>query len=106
MKSNSEHYPELTIQSNGKTQINYDISEVTKEEMDGKKRQSYDYDYVEVEGEVTRAKVIDAVISNIHSKDAELALINNELVNPGTLEYKEYQALRVKAKKIADIVLA
>ena len=106
MKSNSEHYPELTIQSNGKTQINYDISEITKEEMDGKKRQSYDYDYVEVEGEVTRAKVIDAVISNIHSKDAELALINNELANPGTLEYKEYQALRVKAKKIADIVLA
>ena len=106
MKSNSEHYPELTIQSNGKTQINYDISEITKEEMDGKKRQSYDYDYIEAEGEITRAKVIDAVISNIHSKDAELALINNELANPGTLEYKEYQALRVKAKKIADIVLA
>ena len=104
MKSNSDHYPKLTIQSYGKTQINYNISEATKEEMDGKKRQSYDYDYVEIAGEVTRAKVIDAIISDVYKKDAEIALINNEIANSGTPEYNAYQVLRSRAKEIADSI--
>jgi len=104
MKSNSDHYPKLTIQSNGKTQINYNISEATKEEIDGTKRQSYDYEYVEIAGDVTRAKIIDAIVSDVHKKDAEIALINNEIANPGTPEYNVYQVLRSRAKEIADSI--
>ena len=103
MRSNSDHYPEQIIKSNGKTQIRYDIEKVTREDMNGS-RTSYDYTYVEVSGEVTRAKIIDAIISSVYTKDVEIAMINNQLTSPGTKEYAEYQALRVKAKEIADTV--
>ena len=61
---------------------------------------SYDYDYVEIEGGVTRDKVIDAIICTRYTKDAEIALINNELANPGTSEYVEYQAFRKFVKEV------
>jgi hypothetical protein len=99
MKSNSDRIPERITQSAGKFQIAYNITEVVKED-----RTSYDYDYVAVD-EVTRAKIINAIIAEVHSPDAELALINNELASPGTEEYAEYQALRAFAKSVADEVM-
>jgi len=105
MKSNSDTLPLSTVKSNGLTQVRYDAVEVTKEDPDGKIRKSFDFTYVEVEGTLTRAKIIDAIITNVHSKDSELALINNELASTGTEQYIAYQALRVHAKEIADAVL-
>ena len=67
-------------------------------------RTSYDYDYVAID-EVTRPKIINAIIAEVHTKDAELALINNELASPGTPEYAAYQALRTHAKEVAKEVL-
>jgi len=104
MKSNSDRIPEKISQSAGKYIIAYNITEVTKENMDGNPRTSYNYDYVAID-EVTRAKIINAIIADVHTKDAELALINNELSSPGTTEYTEYQALRLMAKQVADEVL-
>lgn len=104
MKSSSDHSPELTIQSNGKTQIRFNIVPFTRTMMD-KEQSGYNYDYVEIVGEITRAKIIDAIISDVYKNDAEIALINNELANPGTPEYAAYQALRIKAKEIAGSVL-
>jgi len=104
MKSNSDHVPELISSSAGKYQVAYNITEVTREDIDGKVRKSYDYDYVAI-NELTRAKIIDAIISDVHTKDAEIALINNELASPGTKEYADYQALRTFAKSVADEVL-
>ena len=104
MKSNSDRIPERISQSAGKFQIAYNITEVVKEDMEGNQRTSYDYDYVAID-EVTRAKIINAIIAEVHTKDAELALINNELASPGTEEYAEYQALRQHAKEIATEVL-
>lgn len=103
MKSNSNHVPERISQSAGKYQVAYNIAETVKEEM-GESRTSYDYDYVAVD-KVDRATIIDAVIADTYSKDAELALINNELASPGTAEYAAYQALRQHAKEIAAEVL-
>ena len=111
MRSSSDHYPEITIQSNGKTQVRYNITQVTKIMMD-KEHQCYDFDYVEVDGELTRAKIIDAIIAAQFTKDAEIALINNEIAliknainSPGTEGYKEYQLLRKKAKEIAAVII-
>jgi hypothetical protein len=101
VKHGSDTYPEIIIKSAGKTQVRYDIEETEFEEMDGTKRVCYDFSYVAIEGELTRAKIIDAIIADVHGKDAEIALINNELANPGTAEYAAYQALRTHAKEVA-----
>jgi len=105
MKSNSDSIPLTTVKSNGLTQVRYDAVEVTRENPDGSTKTSYDFTYVEIEGELTRSKIINAIISEVHSKDAELALINNELASPGTEQYTAYQLLRAHAKAIADAVL-
>jgi len=105
MKGNSDKYPKIVVQSNGKTQIRYNVLEVTKEDMNRTPRTSFYFDYIEIEGELVRDKIIDCIVSNVHTKSAELALINNEIANPGTLEYKEYQLLRINAKEVADEVL-
>ena len=106
IKHGSDTYPETITKSAGKTHVRYDIEESEFEEMDGTKRTCYDFSYVAIEGELTRAKIIDAIIvDEIGNKDAELALINNELASPGTEEYAAYQALRTHAKEIADKVL-
>jgi len=105
MKGNSDIQPKIIVKSNDKTQVRYNILEVTKEDMNREPRISFDFDYVEIEGELTREKIIIAIIANNHSKDDELALINNEIANPGTKEYAEYQLLRTNAKAIASEIL-
>lgn len=105
MKGNSDNYPQIIEKSAGKTHVRYDIKETTQGDMDGESRVSYNFSYVEIDGELARGKIINAIIGDIHTKDTEIALINNEIANPGTSEYIEYQALRVKAKEIAASVL-
>jgi len=106
IKHGSDTFPETIIKSAGKTHVRYDIEETEFEEMDGTKRTCYDFSYVAIEGELTRAKIIDAIIADeVGSKDAEIALINNELASPGTAEYAAYQALRTHAKEVAKEVL-
>ena len=106
VKHGSDTYPEIIVKSAGKTQVRYDIAGSEFEEMDGTKRACYNFSYVAIEGELTRAKIIDAIIADeIGSKDAEIALINNELASPGTEEYAAYQALRTHAKEVSAEVL-
>ena len=105
MKGNSDTYPEIAIKSNNKTQIRFNIVETTIEDINHDSRICYNFEYVEIEGELSRNKIISAVIGNSYSIEAELALINNELSNLGTneqIEYAEYQTLREYAKTIAD----
>jgi len=71
MKSTSDHYPELTVQSNDKTQVRYNVTEATKTEMDGSKKTVYDFDYVEIEGEVTKEKIIEAILLSTQPKESE-----------------------------------
>ena len=106
IKHGSDTFPETIIKSAGKTHVRYDIEETEFTEMDGTKRACYNFSYVAIEGELTRAKIIDAIIKDeIGNKDAEIALINNELASPGTEEYAAYQALRNHAKEVAAEVL-
>jgi len=57
------------------------------------------------EHELKEPETVKRKMQSFMGRDAELALINNELASPGTEEYAEYQALRVKAKDIAREVL-
>ena len=104
MKGNSVVRPEIMVKSEGKTQVIYNVVEVTKEDMEGNSVVSFDYDYAEVVGEVTRGKIISSIISQTYSKEDELALINDELLSPSTKEYREYQSLRTFAKDTAAIM--
>jgi len=102
MKSNSNTVPETFIKSKRNTHFNFNIVETTKEDMDGKPRISFDYDYVEIEGTITRDKLISAIIEDKYSKDAELALLHNKMVGRHLEEYDEYLAFRVEIKAIVD----
>jgi hypothetical protein len=72
MRSSSDHYPELTIMSNDKTQVRYNITEVTRTDMNGTTRQAYDYDYIELEGEVTKERIIEAILQATQPKPEPL----------------------------------
>ena len=51
----ADTYPETIVKSAGKTQVRYDIEEVIFDDM-GTQRTSYNFTYVAIEGELTRAK--------------------------------------------------
>jgi hypothetical protein len=105
MKGNSDNYPKIIEKSNNKTQIRYNITEITIIDMNDESRICYNFEYVEIEGELTRNKIITAIIANIYSIDAEIALINNKieiLDSNSETEYQDYQILRALAKTVAD----
>ena len=93
MKGQSDNEPEKFVISNGRTQVNYNIisEEVTDERGT---RIVWNYDIVEVEGKVTKAKVIEAMqkadadsseivpddIATQHS-DAKSALVLSAIAN-------------------------
>ncbi len=60
MKAQSDTIPESFVESNGKTQVNYNIRTVSLTDEKGT-RTAYEYDYVEIDGNVTKLKVIDAL---------------------------------------------
>ncbi len=60
MKAQSDTIPESFVKSNGKTQVNYNIQSIVKIDEKGT-RTIYIYDYVEIDGEVTKNKFIDAL---------------------------------------------
>ena len=61
MKAQSDTEPERFIKSRGKTQFNYNIHQVTIEDPDGSTRTAYEYDYIEIEGKITKAKILAAL---------------------------------------------
>jgi len=105
MKGNSCSYPEIVVKSAGKTQVRFNVLKVVRDGLGVSSYSSFDFDYVEIEGELLRAKIIDAVISLYYSKSDELSLINNELAKPGSEEFAVYQTRRVLAKSVADLVI-
>jgi len=96
MKSQSGHNPGIMVKSNGKTQVNYNI--ISKEVTDEYgTRTIWEYDYVEVEGKVTRQKVINA-INNIN-EDSE-----QEIVTPDDI-YLETEQTKINKKAIKTAYL-
>lgn len=97
----SDSMPQKIRIKNNRIRIFYDTQE---EVIEGKKR--YKYLYSDVSINPSRSELIDTIISDKYSKDAEIALINNEIASPGTSEYLEYQNYRNHAKEIADSILS
>lgn len=101
MKAQSDNWPEKFSKSNGKTQFNYNIQAVEKTDEHGT-RTIYEYDYVEIEGEVTRNKLIEALIRTRYRASDELALSHNNAIGKDTTEYTDFQAYRTQVKAIVD----
>jgi len=108
MKANANTRPEDIIRCKKVTIVNYNIKEVTITDMDGEPRQTYNYDCVEIGKEITRDKLISAIIRDKYSEDAELALLHNKMVSKDLAEYEEYeeyQAFRAEIKVMVDEIL-
>jgi hypothetical protein len=93
MEAQSDTKPERFIKSRGKTQFAYNIHQVTIEDPESKIRTVFEYDYVEIENKITKAKIIKAL------EDAELEL--EEEFDPSEIEstFKEVK----EAIKLSDI---
>ena len=102
MKVQSDHIPEPFVKSRGKTQVNYNIEKITVEDMNGQTRTAYEYDMVEIEGEVTRDKIISAILTAEHSIDEQIAIMYNKMMVKDVEEYDAYQNRRAEVKQIAD----
>ena len=61
MKAQSDTKPNRLIRSRGKTQVAHNIKPIVVEDMDGESRTAWEYDYVEIEGRVTRSKILAAI---------------------------------------------
>ena len=61
MKAQSDTEPERLVKSRGRTQFAYNIHQITIEDQNGQKRMAFEYDYVEIEGNVTKAKILKAM---------------------------------------------
>ena len=105
MKVQSDHIPESLVKSRGKTQVNYNIEEITVEDMDNEPRTAYEYDMVVIEGEVTRDKIISTILTAGHSINEQIAILFNERAGRDIAEYNVYQTKRVDVKAIADHII-
>jgi len=61
MQASSDIKPAKFVKSRGKTQVNYNIHQVDVKDIDGKSRKIWQYEYVEIEGPVTKAKFKEAL---------------------------------------------
>lgn len=78
MKGISDTEPERIVKGCNISHYNYNIGQIEVEDPDGTMRIAYQYDYVEIEGKLTKAKVIKAL------KDSKLDI--SEPCNPEELE--------------------
>ena len=105
MKAQSDTHPPAQIKSRGKTQVNFNVREVEiTDEMDSKPRTAYEYDVVTIEGEVTRDKIVSAILTAEYPIDAQMAILFNKMKAKDIKEYTAYQAKRTTAKEIADAI--
>lgn len=64
MKGQSDTKPPAFLKSAGRTQALYNAVSKEVTDMEGKTKTIWEYDYVELEGEVTKAKVMEAIQKN------------------------------------------
>lgn len=111
MKSNSNDKPLVFLKlGNGAWHYNYNIEEVEREDENGEKTKSFDYDTVQVWGTPTNASVKKAVIAEHWDVTQEINFANNyERFKLGLTkdesfrdEYVEYLKKTDEIKKMVD----
>ena len=88
MKAQSDTKPNRLTKSRGKTQVAYNIKPIVVEDVDGEPRTVWEYDYVEIEGQVTRGKILAAIQAQKLEEedeietDAEIEEIEAQFIRP------------------------
>lgn len=83
MKAQSDQEPGRFVKSSGKTQFNYNIHQITIEYIEGTPRTAYEYNYIEIEGEVTKAKIVAAM------SDTELEVVEEFTAEEVETQYND-----------------
>lgn len=114
-KSEFDLQPSLIVHEGTQVRINFDVEEVEKEfpSMDGEetiKRKIWEAYVVRLDAPLTRSRIVDAIVTAGYPNDVMQAVQNNYLANPkdkdAKAEMDDMQAWRVKAKQVADDVMA
>lgn len=100
MKSYSTTKPEAYQVLGSALRIHWDMVEMTREGMDGQPETQWESNEAVCSTTDDRHTLIERIIGSVYSTGAELAAINNKDSKPD--EYAAYQALRIKAKELAD----
>ena len=114
-KSEFDYQPSLIEQEGNVVRINFDAEQVEKEfqpagEGEPVVRQIWEAYVVRLEEPLTRSRIIDAIVTAGYPNDVMQAVQNNYLADPedkdAKAEMDAMQAWRVKAKQVADEVMA
>ena len=114
-KSEFDYQPSLIEQEGNVVRINFDAEQVEKEfqsagEGEPVVRQIWEAYVVRLEEPLTRSRVVDAIVTAGYPNDVMQAVQNNYLADPedkdAKAEMDAMQAWRVKAKQVADEVMA
>ena len=71
IQASSDIKPAKFVKSRGRTQVNYNIHQVDIVDIDGEIRKIWQYEYVEIEGSVTKAKFKEALRKQDLEKEGE-----------------------------------
>jgi len=105
MIAQSDNIPETKIKNRGITQVTYNIREITTTNIDNTTRTVYEYNYVEIEGTVTRSKIITALLNKDYNTNDQIAILFNKAIAKNIGKHDAYQLKRVEAKRIADEIM-
>ena len=94
IQASSDTRPAKFVKSRGKTQVNYNIHQVDVVDIDGETRKIWQYEYVEIEGPVTKAKFKEA----LRKQDLEKGEGGKPSWNPDEIK-AEYDEEKTKAQK-------
>ena len=90
MRAFSVDTPPIFIESHDVTQFCYNVRDYIQEEMDGKTVTHKQFNYVEIEGEITREKIIEALIRDKYDIDQESKIIAKSHNSTAYRKYKKF----------------
>jgi len=103
--ASADFYPDLVVKTHGVFQIRFSIVEKEREEMDGKVRKDWDYEYAETPI-FEYGAIVDAIIGTQYGKDTEIALLNKAIADPTNPDYETYNTFRALVKQSAKDAMA
>jgi len=104
MKAYSQTEPKTFAVSGDELRIHWDVSKLTMKDMDDVEQTQWVANEALALVHDDRKTLIERIIGSQYTLPEEIALINNRDTKPD--EYATYQALRQKAKDLADAWLA